>query len=83
MLHTFDEIVLTYRPDQLAAWKLGDKSLMPSFVHPAEGWFGFADYMLMPEVTEHRPALPRTHNARTGGPGLAAARPSRGETPVR
>lgn len=73
MLHTFDEIVVTYMPEQLAAWKQGDKSLMPGFVekraivenqpsyhfgeafvldhfHRMEGWLGFPDYMLMPEV---------------------------------
>lgn len=49
MLHVFDEIVLTYGPDQLAAWKNGDKSLMPAFVEKRDivtnqpsYWFGEA-----------------------------------------
>jgi hypothetical protein len=32
MLHTFEETVLTYRSEQLAAWRNGDKSLMPQHV---------------------------------------------------
>jgi hypothetical protein len=85
MLHTFDEMVLTYDANQLTAWKNGDKSLMPHFVekraivanqpayhfgeafvldyfHRAEGWLGFADYMLMPEV---EPGIARHYRGRT------------------
>jgi hypothetical protein len=68
-----EETVLTYRDEQLTAWKGGDKVLMPHFVemrdivknqpsyhfgeafvlnhyHRQDGWLGFMDYLLMPEV---------------------------------
>lgn len=93
MLHVFEEFVLTYGPDQLAAWKGGDKSLMPSFVeervivanqpsywfgeafvldhfHRVEGWLGFPDYMLMPEV---EPQIARHYRGRTMLEQLASA----------